>query len=248
MYKDSRGYWTLRHRKKLGDYEKFADIFQDENPFVDNAEIILPVIDLGENIVDTSCFWRDSKGKLRLRYTKTLADFEKFTDIFQTKLEFVKVRYMNSTFANISVDGYVAGAGRYVTEYRTSIDGKDWSEWMPDTVTQFAGRYVQVRIKAESLDGKGTVFIRRVYVTIDVPDIEEIIENIRLSADSATHIQFVHDFKEVKSVSAYTEDLKGKQCTCYIEKIGLNSADVSVLDADGNRIAGLLQKIIIRGY
>ena len=248
MYKDSRGYWTLRHRKKLGDYEKFADIFQDENPFVDHAEIILPVIDLGENIVDTSCFWRDSKGKLRLRYTKTLADFEKFTDIFQTKLEFVKVRYMNSTFANISVDGYVAGAGRYVTEYCTSIDGKDWSEWMPDTVTQFAGRYVQVRIKAESLDGKGTVFIRRVYVTIDVPDIEEIIENIRLSADSATHIQFVHDFKEVKSVSAYTEDLKGKQCTCYIEKIGLNSADVSVLDADGNRIAGLLQKIIIRGY
>lgn len=248
MYKDSRGYWTLRHKKRLGDYAKFADIFQDDNPYVDDAEILLPIIDLGENIVDESCFWKDSHGKLHLKSTKTLADFEKFTDIFQTKLEYVKVRYMNSTFASILIDGYAAGAGRYIAEYRTSIDGEDWSDWIPETVTQFAGRYIQVRVRAESLDGKGTVYIRRISISIDVPDVEEIIENIKLSADTTTHIEFAHTFKEVKSIAAYTQDLAGKQCTCYIEKSDAHSADVAVLDAAGNQITGLLQKIIIRGY
>ena len=247
MWADVRGYCRICGKKVLADYEKFADIFGGLHELRTDAELVLPPIDLGENMLDMSCFWKDTSGQLHLKSTKTLADYEKFADIFGGSHEYMKMKYQNSTFSAVDVDYELDGNAKYTVEYRTSIDATMWSEWIPESVKQFAGRYIQVRILPKSIDGIGNIVIKGVTVTIDVPDMEDIIENVRLNAAAATTIHFNKKFKEIKSFSAYT-DLAGRQVTCVLENRTESSIDVSALDDNGNRIAATLQKLVIRGY
>lgn len=246
MVKNSNGYWRIRARKLLQDYDLFADIFGQKPLLMDDAQILLPAVDLGENIIDTSVFWRDSNGKYHLKSKERLGDFALFADIFQHNYTYEKAKYQMSTFLNIKVESYTDGDGRYTIEYRTSIDGENWSEWLPENEKQFAGRFVQVRVRAESLDGVSNVYIRKIVVVIDVPDIEEIIENVRISG--TTTIEYnKRTFTEIKSISCYTQ-IKGVQATCWIERQGLSSADISILNELGARTDGLLQKMVVRGF
>ena len=244
-------YWRLRGLKVLGDYEKFADIFGGQALYCSDGEILLPVIDLGENMIDQSCFWIDHEGKLHVRFTTTIGDYERFSDMFgagSAGLTYMKVEYANSTFLGVSVDGYIDGNAKWIVEYRTSIDGEDWSGWIPESITQFQGRYIQVHVVPQSIDKLGNVYIRGITAKIDVPDIEEIIEAKGIEAGASRHITFAHHFQSVKSAAAYTEDTNGAQATCFMENLTTAGVDISILDAEGTKIAGKLQKLIIRGY
>lgn len=248
MWKGADGYYRIEGRKKLKDFVKFADIFTEAYLLKDDAQILLPVIDLGPNMIDESSFWKDENGKMHIRYTKTLKDFTKFADIFNSQLEYMKVKYRNSTFISVDVDGYADGNAKYTVEYRTSIDNTTWSQWIPESIKQFAGRYIQIRIVPQSLDSIGNMLIKAVSVIIDVPDITEVQENIEIPAGTAKTVSFSHTFEEIKSISAYTEDSGGKQATCELTNKTMKSVDVAILNDTDNRIAGMIQKLEIRGF
>lgn len=246
MVKCLNGYWRIRARKVLGDYDLFSEIFGELPLLMNDAYILLPVIDLGENIIDTTVFWRDLNGSYHLRSTEKLGDFEKFADIFQHSYTYEKAKYQKSTFLNLKIDSYTDGDARYTVEYRTSIDKEHWSEWLPENEKQFAGRYIQVRILAESIDGIGNVYIKGIRTFIDVPDVEEIIENVRISGTRTIKYNG-RTFSEIKSTACYTQ-INGVQATCWIERQDNSSIDISILNDKGERTDGLLQKMIVRGY
>ncbi|WP_196602169.1 phage tail protein [Pectinatus frisingensis] len=248
MWQGIDGYYRIAGKKVLRDYDKFTDIFAQPYALKDDAQILLPVIDLGINMIDESCLWTDLAGKMHIRYTKKLSDFDKFTDIFNAQLEYMKVQYRNSTFVSVDVDGYALGNAKYTVEYRTSIDNITYSEWVPESIKQFAGRYIQIRITPQSIDGVGNMFVKAVSVTIDVPDITEIQENIAISAGTVKTVPFLHTFEQIKSISAYTEDSNGKQATCELTNKTMTSVDVAILDDADTRISGILQKLEIRGF
>lgn len=156
------------------------------------------------------------------------AGIEGITSSLNSSIEAAKEFYTTMETGSISMAGTLVSM--------TTINGQT-----------FAGRYIQVRILPKSIDGIGNIVIKGVTVTIDVPDMEDIIENVRLNAAAATTIHFNKKFKEIKSFSAYT-DLAGRQVTCVLENRTESSIDVSALDDNGNRIAATLQKLVIRGY
>ena len=248
MVETMDGAWRIRGKKILADYDLFFDIFGGEMLVMDNGTITLPTIDLGDGMIDPADYWIDSNGYYHIRYTKTVGDFDTFASMFGANLEYRELNYLFATGTKINVTASTVGNAKYVVEYRTSIDGENWGGWMPENVTQFQGRYVQVRVTCDSLDNIGNVYVRGISVTIDVPDTEEIIENVMLSKDAPTVITFKHSFKSIRSIAVYAQDLAGKQATVFIEDSNEKEVTISVVDDTGARMSGLVQKISVRGY
>ena len=176
-----------------------------------------------------------------------LGDFAHFADIFGAQLTPMTPGYAKQTFVGATVDYTVDGAAYVDIQYRASIDGTAWSDWGNITSTQFSGRYVQIRLLPRSADGIGNIGISGVHVTIDVPDIEETLEHITLPA-AVTRITYKRVFSEVRSIAPYTQDNAGQQATCSITNQTNKYFDICILDATGEMIPGLLQKVVIRGY
>ena len=248
MVETMGGAWRIRGKKILADYDLFFDIFGGEMLVMDNGTITLPTIDLGDGMIDPADYWIDSNGYYHIRYTKTVGDFDTFASMFGANLEYRELNYLFATGTKINVTASTVGNAKYVVEYRTSINGENWGGWMPENVTQFQGRYVQVRVTCDSLDNIGNVYVRGISVTIDVPDTEEIIENVMLSKDAPTVITFKHSFKSIRSIAVYAQDLAGKQATVFIEDSNEKEVTISVVDDTGARMSGLVQKISVRGY
>lgn len=247
MWRDTAGRYRIKALQSLGEYEYFIDMFGQE-PFLRiGAEVIFPVIDLGPNILDESCYYVDVTGTMRLRYAEKLGDFIRFIDMFGAELTPVKPEYAKETFVGLTVKHTASGQARVDVEYRTSLDGIQWGAWIPGAIKQFTGRYVQIKLLPVSLDGTGQVYITGATVKIDVPDIEEIIESVTIAA-ARTRILFKCKFAEVKSIAPYTQDAAGKQATCYIAEQTNEYADIEIWDESGNLISGKLQSMRIRGY
>lgn len=247
MWRDEQNRYRIKSIMTLGEYNTFADMFGNDIYLRSDAEILMPPIDLGPNILDESCYWIDNAGNVRLKSVETLADFNPFSDIFGAKLTPMKPSFTKETFVGVDVKHTIRGNARIDIEYRTSMNGEQWSNWIPNSIKQFSGRYVQIRLLPISVDGLGQVYISGATVSIDVPDIEEIIENVAIPA-SRTRLTYKRKFAEVKSVSLYTQDLSGKQATCYIADQTNEYVDLEILDQNGTLIPGKLQMATIRGY
>ena len=247
MYRDSNGNYRIQAVKVLGDYAHFADIFSSPIYLKSDAEILFPVIDLGPNILDNSCFWVDNQGNVRLKAIQKLSDFVNFADIFGATLTFMKPTYTTDTFVGIDLQYTLIGNASIDVEYKTSLDQKTWSGWIPSSVQQFTGRYVQIHLLPRSANNLGQVVISGAHVAIDVPDVEDNIENISIPAQ-VTRVPYQRNFAQVKSVSLYTQDAAGKQATCNIIVQTNSYIDIEILDQAGNIIAGKLQRATIRGY
>lgn len=247
MWQDKNGKFQISSLKKLGDYQRFSDIFGTQPYLRNDAEILLPVIDLGPNIMDETCYWIDKDGNIQLKSVETLASFERFSDIFGATLTPVKPEFAKETFANVDVKHTVSGNARVDVEYRTSIDGETWSSWIPASVKQFNGRYVQVRLLPISVDGLGQVYISSVTIVIDVPDIEEIIPSQLLPAER-THISYKKKFGDIKQRWYVTRDMSGKTATNYVTSETIEGFDIEIWDENGNLIAGRLDYAGARGY
>lgn len=248
MWENLQGYYQISPKKILEDYSYFADIFGTALQLKDDAKILLPVIDLGENIIDESCFFESPSGVMKIKYTTSLGDYTNFADLFGTNQQYMQPKYKTSTFIAVNADGYSDGNSKISIEYRTSINKTDWSDWINESVTQFTGRFIQIRVIPESIDGISNFFIKSIGIKIDVPDVEEIKEGISVTAEAAKTIEFTHRFTSIKSIAAYTQDMAGKQATCSITNQSMSGLTVQILDAAGNQINGLLQKLVIRGY
>lgn len=247
MWQDKDNRYRISSRKTLGDYDKFADIFSSTLTLWDDAEILLPVIDLGRTVLDESSYWIDRKGNMRLKTVQTIGDFAKFSDIFGATLTYIEPQYVTETFVGVDVSYVIKGAAYVDFAYRTSLDGSKWNDWIPGLMKQFSGRYVQVKILPKSVDGKGQVYISGVTVNIDVPDIDEIIENIAIPA-AVTRITYTKKFTEVKTIDPYTRDHDGYLVSHQITNRTNEYFDIILLDKNGNPVSGILEKATIRGY
>ena len=205
------------------------------------------MIDLGENIIDSSCYYVRADGSVHILSVETLADFVRFSDIFGARLTPMQPEYAKQLFSGVAVDYETRGAGYVDVQYRTSLDNVNYGAWKSISEAQFTGRYVEIAILPRSVDGIGTVGVRSVSVTIDVPDIEEIIEKVTLKP-VRTRIRYKRKFAEVRSVALYTQDENGQQAISNIVEQTNAYIDMCILDAEGNMISGLLQKAVIRGY
>lgn len=247
LWLDSLGRFRLKSEKILADYERFSDIFLDALTYRKDAYIILPVIDLGENTLDESCYWLDSNGIPQLKTTQTLGDLERFSDIFSIIPEYVAPQYVTETFVGVQPTYTISGNARLDIEYRTSFNGVNWGAWTPSTIRQFNNRYVQVRLLPQSLDDIGQVYVTGAKVTIDVPDIEETIERLTIP-NVKTRVYFKKRFTEVKSIVMWTYDTTGKFATYQKTNETNQYFDIEILDNSDNPIAGIIEKVVIRGY
>jgi hypothetical protein len=234
--------------------EVFADIFEGGHTLINgtpgSVSVTFTPIDLGPNVIEENYFYYDAYGAVRLKTTKTLADFTSFFDIFGYAHQYVVPQYKIITFANIDLN-YVKNENNYVNIwFRTSINSTDWGEWMPLTNHQFFGRYIQFKLYPGSLDRQTNVRLCGATVQIDVPTLEEDIENISIPA-SKTWITFNQKFFDVpKSIALFTCDSNGKQVTWRSNPAEWTKDGfyIELLDDAGSLIAGKLILAKVRGY
>lgn len=247
MRRDQQQNWKIAIQEKLADYTHFADIFGSTLHFVENPEIILPVIDLGPNSVEDGYFYVDPWGNVKIKAMEKLADYTHFADIFGSTIHLMTPKYVAETFVNIDIAYNRDINNRVDIEYRTSLTGDTWGEWVAGINKQFFGRYVQIRLLPKSFDGITNVVISSGSVSIDVPDVEEIIENVSIPAD-ITHLTFKRKFFQApKSMAVFTQDETGTQATWRLSNVTNEGFDIELLDGN-TRIPGKLQRASIRGY
>ncbi|MDQ0204062.1 TipJ family phage tail tip protein [Pectinatus haikarae] len=232
----------------IGSLEFFSDIFKQLS-FSKICTAYVPIIDLGPNIVDTACFWIDQWGVLYVKSNETIETLAKFGDMFGNgPWTPIDVKYLASTFMSIKLKSNAGDDIVITQDYRTSVDGKAWSDWISSTHRQFYGRYIQIRLAGQSLSGLNQLKISGAETDIDVPDTEEIIENIEVPA-AIKHISFKQKFFTVpSSVALFTSDLNSKQATWRMSNLDADGFDLEILDDSGNNMAGMLIRADIRGY
>ena len=232
--------------------EVFADIFEGGHTLINGNEgavsVIFEPIDIGPNVIEENYYYIDAYGVARLKTTKTLGDFQYFFDIFGYPHEYVVPQFKIITFANIDLD-YTKNENNYINIwYRTSINGTNWSEWTPLVNHQFFGRYIQFKLYPGSLDRITNVQLCGATVRIDVPDLEENIENIDIPA-AKTSITFNQRFFDTpKSVALFTADNTGKQITWRMTNLTKDGFDLELLDNNEDLVAGKLILAKVRGY
>ena len=183
----------------------------------------------------------------KIHNKEKLGDYAHFADIFGAVLTPKTPEYVKETFVGVTVDYKTIGSAYVDIQYRASLDGNNWSDLKPLSQKQFIGRYAEIHLFPHSADGSGQIVISGAAVSIDVPDIEDIIESKDIPA-ARTRIYYHKKFSAVKSIAPYTQDGAGMQATCCIVEQTAEYFDIEILDASGTMIAGKLQKAVIRGY
>lgn len=243
---DHNGVMQMIDARKISDFEYFKDIF-GQLAYLDGA-IYLPVIDLGENIVDPVSYWIDSKGIIHQQEIKKIKDYETFADIFNGGGDLVAPVSLASTFLTIMVNGTISDDILKTIEYRVSIDGYTYTDWTPAIQTIFKGRYVQIRITISSVSTHTQCYINNVDVKIDVPDIEIPMENIDLIAGD-NYVAYSHYFMETpSSIAPFTTDTDNKSVSYKIPSADSKGFHILLYDDNNNLTAGKITCVKIRGY
>ncbi len=232
--------------RTIADFDKFADIFGQLN-YIDGV-VYLPLIDLGPEIIDPSCYWIDSKGVIHQQEVGKIKDYDKFAEMFGGGGDLVAPISLASTFINILIDGTNSKDINKAVEYRTSIDGYTYTDWTPDAQTIFRGRFVQIRINMSSISGHTQGVIKAVTVQIDVPDVDITLKNINLTA-GVNYVPYGHIFMMVpSSISPFTVDAAGKSAAYQITERDNKGFKICLYDDSNNLTAGKITRVFIRGY
>lgn len=251
MYRDYWGYWRMQSKERVDDYQTFDQVLAVIPHMVDAQEITLPEIDLGSNVIEQDCYYIDFWGEVHLKSIEKVDDYQTFDEVLALQtLHLVEPKAAMQTLLGINIDWNSNHTVELEIEYRVRVDGDGWSNWTIYSERQFFGRRVQIRLLPKSLDGVTSVVIRGGTIKIDVPDVEDIIENVPIEAVK-TKIKFHRKFYTVpKSIEAYTRDLTGKLAANRIDPATITNADcdLEILDDNDNVIAGKLELMRIRGY
>lgn len=245
LYEHKNALYMLDTRE-IKDFAYFKDIFGQLN-YLDSV-IYLPVIDLGEDLIDPDCYWIDSKGIIHQQEIEKIKDYKMFADMFGGGGDLVAPVSLASTFINILIDGTNSKDINKAVEYRVSIDGYTYTDWTPDAQTIFRGRFVQIRVNMSSVSGHTPGYIKNVTVQIDVPDIDIPLENINLKA-GINYVSYGHNFMETpSSVAVFTVDDTGKSVSYQITGADNKGFQICLYDDRNNMIAGKITRAFIKGY
>ena len=246
-YLDGYNRWNLDSKIKLGDLSLFADFFSLNFEKNDNAELVLPALDLGPNIIEEGFFYVDGLGNVAIDSVQTLGSFIAFDEWFDTVLTPQPVKYATETFASIAI-GYTKSINtELIVEYRASIDGQHYGPWTSSIIRQFFGRYAQIHLIPKSLDGVTQITISSATQVVDVPDVDNVVVNKDILAVK-TRVNFSRKFYATpKSLAVYTQDATGKLATNRVTNVTRDGFDLEILDGD-TVIAGKMQEARARGY
>lgn len=245
LYRHKDALYMLDART-ISDFQYFADIFGELN-YLDGT-VYLPVIDLGPDIIDPSCYWIDSDGIIHQQEIEKIKDYDLFADIFNGSGDLVAPISLSSTFISVLIDGTNSRDINKAVEYRVSIDGYTYTDWTPDAQTIFKGRFVQIRINMSSVSGHTQGDIKNVTVQIDVPDIDIVIQNIELTA-GINYVEYGHNFMETpSSIAPFTVDGNGKSVAYQITDSDNKGFKICLYDDSNHVISGKITKALISGY
>ena len=244
--------WCITYAKRVGEFDLFFDMFGGGAKLLSGAELQLPPIDLGINSIVDGDIVKLSNGETILLETNKIGDFGLFCDMFGAILNYNVVSFATQTYLNVEVDAEHSNVCRVDVYYKTSIDGITYSDWYSDYNKQFHGRFVIIKLVPISTDGVSTIMIKGCKVTVDVPDISDIVTNRALNIGVNT-VEFNKRFSvppvnKYGSVSAFTQDINSVSCPNKITNITKAGFDIEIFDADGNSIAGTLVRTDIGGY
>jgi hypothetical protein len=250
MYYDYWGHWQIASQETIGSMVNFADIFECTVTLYEDAQLELPVIDTGPNVFAEGYYYIDPWGNIQLFSTKTINDYTFFFDMFDDPVVLVTPKYKVETFLGVNVT-YFQNENNYINvEYATSFDNLNWSDWIPIINNQFFGRYVKPRLLPVSLNHHTNVDISAAFTKVDVPDLEEYIENVNIPTGVA-RIAFARNFfDKPKSIACWVSDTSGKMAIWRINPdfVTINGFQIEILDDNGNLMAGKLIRATIRGY
>lgn len=249
VYRDLWGNWKIKHNERLGQYGYFSSIFSNPTlTLYESPYIILPVADLGDNVLDAGSYYFDPWGYLHLRTIEELKDYVSFADIFNNpSLTRVIPSYVIKTFLGVKTTYNQSPNNRIDIQYRTRVDGDGWSEWHLYSEKQFFGKRIETKLFPKSLDGITNVVISAAKLQVDVPDVEDIIENISLNAEKTSIAYHQKFYEEPHSIALYTADNTGRQVFWRITNITRENFDLELLDRDDNIVGGKLLKAVIHG-
>lgn len=243
---EHRGALLMASRERITDFEYFREIF-DQLTYIDGS-VYLPLIDLGENIIDTDCYYIDSNGIIHQQNLRRIRDFKYFSELFEKDDRLAAPVSIDSTFLRIIIDGDNSSDVLKAVEYRTSIDGYTFSNWISASQTAFRGRFVQIRVNLSSISGHTQGYIKSVSVSIDVPDTEVILENVLLNAGD-NYIRYNHRFMEKpSSVAVFTADDNGMAATWQITDFDRQGVHLTIFNSKGESCSGKLIRAMVRGY
>lgn len=230
----------------IGDLAYFSDMFK---PLIFSkiCTAYLPTIDLGPNVFDEASFWTDSWGTMHVKSVETIEGLDKFSDMFGGPWTQAKVKDLASTFLSVKIKSNSGVDIALTQDYRTSIDGNTWTDWISSASRQFYGRYIQIRITGQPISGMKQLKIYSAEVNIDVPDTQEIIENVYIPAQKK-HISFKQKFMATPTVTVFTADMNNKEATWQMSGLDANGFDLEIVDDNDKNIEGMLIRADIRGY
>lgn len=212
------GCWLLDSDQLVGDNEYFCDMFNVDTTLRDDAEIQLPAVDLGQNVIEENYFYVDYFGNFRLHTAHgdefaTLNDYSDFFDLFAETPEYVIPQYKIETFLTVDVD-YQKKINNFVNFYfRTGFDGVGYSAYQSMINHQFFGRYVQVKLCPGSLDDITNVSVCGAAVAVDVPDMIEKVDMTTVLNSGATRYMLKKRYFAAPNIELFSYDAVGKGCT-----------------------------------
>lgn len=243
MYKDIAGGLNVQTVETMGGNAFFGDMFDSTVTYVSNASIELAPIDLGYGIIDTEDYYADPWGDLNIASQETIGSNVAFGDMFSSTVTPVNAKAIAETYVTVNPKYNPRIDNGIGVEYSVSLDNNSYSSKIQSLQKQFTGRYLRVSLRPTG----GSLDLRSVNVSVDVPDVEFTIENIDISV-TKTHIAFPRKLLTTPSVALFVCDSEGQMAIWKTSNVTNNGFDIELFSLQGNAIAGKVIKGIIRGY
>ena len=245
VYVSPWGYYEIETEETIGSSEYFADMFNSGNTFL-TAKVITPAIDLGENVMEDESYYIDPWGNIKIETKETIGSGAFFADMFNSGNTYVDILYVAETFLSITLDYNATVTNSIDIKYQTSMDGLSWSDEVPYHTKQFFGRYVRIVLYPKTT--QDLIHLKSISYSIDVTDVEDIIEDISIDAQK-TYIKYNHKFFATpSSVALYVSDSQGNMAIHRKTEVTNTGFYLEIFNLSGNLIAGKLDKAVIRGY
>jgi hypothetical protein len=208
---------------------------------------VFPTIDLGENIIQSEYYYIDPWGNIHVKTVETIGDNAYFCGMFNSSSTLVDVKYIAETFLNLTLDYNATTTNCITIKYISSIDGVNWSDEISyDTTRQFFGRYVKIILYPKTT--QDLIHLKSVSYTIDVPDVEDIIEHKAIPA-AKTYVKYNRVFFATpSSVALYVSYDDGTAAKHQKTDVTNQGFYLEIFDENGNLTSGTLDKAVIRGY
>lgn len=242
--------WKINSKEVIDDYDDILDMFADSGiTMADNPQLTLPIIDLGEYVLQSECYYIDPWGEMHLKSVIVSDDYDDLLDFFATtNTDKVEAQYMMTTFLNPTITYNQGLNNRVDIYYRTRADGDQWTVWKDASEKQFTGRRIEPKIIPVSLDGITNVAISAATIEVDVPERSEIRTNLSVPVEGL-HITYRNRYYFPPTASALrTTDLTGLEMPPQMVNEERDGCDIFIYDYSGNAIAGIIKFIEIWGY